>query len=284
MAPLGATRPPQAAAGRSDALASSAEVLQQVQVRALDITVLRGSGQSIVDWCKQNGFYLSSETAAHLEVYAHGSPVFMAAKYNVERARASKQRAGDGAPVLITMHTDRPWIPLEVLANGTDTVNADLYLLTDNPVYTSDLAAAVQESPQGGYVPGAPGFAVEYQKPISAQLHQDLSSDKNMGWVPRDAVLTYLTLSTPASTVNYDMGISDQGVVHLAAYGTKPMDVGRGLHNLTAAKAPAASASDQSAQLAPGVRTLALKLTLAAVAVALVAGIVILARRRRRLG
>src|ERR1700682_2865627 len=34
--------------------AKSAEILQQVQVRALDITVLRGSGQAIVDWCRQN--------------------------------------------------------------------------------------------------------------------------------------------------------------------------------------------------------------------------------------
>src|SRR5438132_8256874 len=32
------------------------EVLQQVQVQALDITVLRGSGQAVLDWAKQNGF------------------------------------------------------------------------------------------------------------------------------------------------------------------------------------------------------------------------------------
>ena len=176
---------------------------------------------------------------AHLQVYAKGSPVFMAAKYNVDRAQATGQRAGDGAPVLITMHTDRPWVPLEVLANGTDTVNADLYLLTDHPVYTSDLAAAVQESPEGGFVPGAPGLAVQYQKPVSDQLFKDLSSDKNMGWVPRDAVLTYLTLTTPAATVTYDMGVSDRGVVHLASYGTRPMDVGLGVHDIKPGHGPA---------------------------------------------
>ena len=72
-----------------------------------------------MDWCKVNGFLLPEETRAHLLVYAHGSPIFMAAKYNVARAEATRQLAGDGAPVLITMHTPNMWIPLEVLANGT---------------------------------------------------------------------------------------------------------------------------------------------------------------------
>ncbi len=271
-----------AGAGGALSAAAPAEVLQQVQVKALDITILRGSGQSVIDWCHQNGFYLNAETAAHLQVYANGSPVFMAAKYNVDRAQATGQRAGDGAPVLITMHTDRLWVPLEVLANGTDTVNADLYLLTDHPVYTSDLAAAVQESPEGGFVHGAPGLAVQYQKPVSDQLFTDLSSDKNMGWVPRDAVLTYMTLTTPAATVTYDMGVSDQGVVHLASYGTKPMDVGLGVHDITAVKAPASSDAAQSSQLAPGLRTLLIKLALLLVAIALATFFMLAARRRRR--
>ncbi|MFY9615804.1 MAG: DUF2330 domain-containing protein [Candidatus Dormiibacterota bacterium] len=257
--------------------APTAEVLQQVQVRALDITVLKGSGDSIVEWCKQNGFLLDKETKAHLQVYANGSPVFMAAKYNVDRAQATGQRTGDGAPVLITMHTDRPWVPLEVLANGTDTVNADLYLLTDNPIYTSDLAAAVQESPAGGFVPGAPGLAVQYQKPVSDNLFRDLSSDKNMGWVPRGAVLTYMTLTTPASTVSYDMGISDGGVVHLASYGTKPMDVGLGVH---AVKPP--SGGDNQQDVAPGIRTLLFKLAVVGLAGGLVILVLAGARRRRR--
>src|ERR1700736_2909264 len=42
----------------------SAEVLQQVQVRALDITVLRGSGQAVLDWAAGNGFAIDAETRA----------------------------------------------------------------------------------------------------------------------------------------------------------------------------------------------------------------------------
>src|ERR1700686_281238 len=62
--------------------ADSAVVIQQVQVRALDITVLRGSGQAVLDWASQNGFAVDAETRAHVIQYAKGSPVFMAAKYN----------------------------------------------------------------------------------------------------------------------------------------------------------------------------------------------------------
>src|SRR4030081_3082207 len=50
--------------------ASSAEVLQQVKVRALDITVLRGSGQAVLDWAADNGFAIDAETHNHVFQYA----------------------------------------------------------------------------------------------------------------------------------------------------------------------------------------------------------------------
>ena len=37
-------------------LASKVEVLQQVKIEALNITVLRGSGQAVLDWATGNGF------------------------------------------------------------------------------------------------------------------------------------------------------------------------------------------------------------------------------------
>jgi hypothetical protein len=218
-------------AGQAD---KSAEVLQQVQVRALDITVLRGSGQAIVDWCRQNSFILNGETRAHLQMYAKGSPIFMAAKYNAARAQASGQVVGDGAPVLITMKLDHPWVPLEVLANGTDQVNADVYFITPGRVYASDLAMLENESPAGGFIPRAPGMAVQYQAPLGERLQRDLSSDKNMGWLKPGGWLTYISLTAPASTVTYDMGISRAGVIHLAPYGTTPMKVTDGHHDLGA--------------------------------------------------
>ncbi|MEA2645534.1 MAG: hypothetical protein QOE92_617 [Chloroflexota bacterium] len=258
---------------------ASADVLMTTQVRALDITVLRGTGDEVKQWSKDNGFYLSPETAAHLGVYAKGSPIFMAAKYNVDRAQETGQRRGDGAPVLITMHTPRPWVPLEVLANGTSEVAADLYLLTDNPLYTGDLAAVLGESPEGSFVPGAPGFAVKYQKRIDDQLFQDLSSDKNMGWVQPRSVLTYMTLNAPATTVTYDMGVSDSGVIHLAAYGGHPMDVGLGVRDMKPVPAPPGTTQPQ-AFLGPGERTALLGL----VALGLAASVALFTVRRRRQG
>src|SRR5262245_20090854 len=82
-----------AAAGVADSRA--AQVIEQVQVEALDITVLKGSGQELLVWCQQNGFALDGETRAHLLHYAQGSPIFMSAKYNTARARARGQLEGD---------------------------------------------------------------------------------------------------------------------------------------------------------------------------------------------
>jgi hypothetical protein len=205
-----------------EATAGSAEVLQQVQVEALDITVLKGSGQEVIEWCRQNNFVLDAETSAHLLRYAQGSPIFMAAKYNTERARARGQLQGDGAPVLITMPTKHLWVPLEVLALDNQPVEADLYLLTDNPVNTSDVGALVGQSPVGTQVPGAPGFTLAFQEPMNDSLYHDLSTDRNGGWVPRNAWLTYLTLDSTEPQVGYDLGISSSGVIRLAPFGTKP--------------------------------------------------------------
>jgi Uncharacterized protein conserved in bacteria (DUF2330) len=245
-----------------DASAASAVVLQQVQVRALDITVLSGSGQAVVDWCKANNFILNGETRTHLLVYAKGSPIFMAAKYNIERAQASRQLVGDGAPVLITMKLDHPWVPLEVLANGTAQVEADIYFFTPGRIYASELARLDGESPEGGFIPHAPGLAVQYQQPVSVQLYRDLSSDKNMGWMKPGGWLTYMSLSAPATTVTYDMGISASGVIHVAAYGTTPMRVTDGRHDLGSAPSTTPRLSPTAIGLPPGLGTLLIQLAL----------------------
>jgi len=150
------------AAGADD----KAQVLQQVKVEALDITVLRGSGQAVLNWATTNGFFLDGETRAHLLVYAQGSPIFMAAKYDTARAQARGQLQGDGAPVLITMKTAHPWVPLEILTLGNPQVRADLYLLTDEPIYISDRARALGQSTVGTEIPGAPGFRVAFQEKL----------------------------------------------------------------------------------------------------------------------
>src|SRR2546423_240427 len=206
------------------ASAQSAEVLQQVQVRALDITVLRGSGQAVLDWAAANGFAIDDETHAHVLQYAKGSPIFMAATYNAGRAEQQRLLFGDGAPVLITLKIPHPWIPFEVLAAGAP-VQADLYLLSDKPVNTSEWRALIGASGVGTAVQGAEGFSLEFQEKMTDSLYRDLSTDKNMSWVRRDSWLTYLTLNAPDDKVTYDMSVTPMGVVKVAPFGTKPMAI-----------------------------------------------------------
>src|SRR5215831_15822658 len=205
--------------------ASGAQVLQQVRIQALDITVVKGSGDEIVQWGRDNGFFIDQETAGHLLGYAKGSPFFMAAKYDTAAAKARGQNQGDGAPVLITMQIPHPWIPFEVLALEGQQVQADLFLLTDTPVYASDLDSSLGRSSVGVAVPQAPGLKVAFQERMNAALYKDLSTDKNMGWVRATSWLTYLTLDAPEPKVTYDMGVSSTGVIRIAPYGTAPMAV-----------------------------------------------------------
>ncbi len=216
-----------AAFGAEDRLAAapSAQVIEQVKVEALDITVLRGSGQEVLDWAAKNGFSVAGDTRDHLLAYAQGSPIFMAAKYDTAAARARGQLAGDGAPVLITMRTAHPWVPLEVLALDGQQVHADLYFLTDEPLNTSDVGTVVGQSAVGTQVPGAPGFTLAFQERMNPTLYHDLSTDRNMRWVRPDGWLTYLSLDAPDTAVTYDMGVTSTGVIRLAHYGTPPMAV-----------------------------------------------------------
>jgi hypothetical protein len=211
--------------------AGSAQVLQRVTIEALNITVIKGSGQEVVNWCLSNHFSLNDDTRAHLLRYAQGSPIFMAAKFDTSAARARHQVEGDGTPILITMRTAHPWVPLEVLALDGQQVHADLYMLTDQPLNTSDLGAVGGQSPVGTQIPGAPGFKVAFQEPMNSSLYHDLSTDRNMGWVRSDGWLTYLSLDAPSDEVTYDMGITSSGVIRISTFGSAPMAIGGGLPN-----------------------------------------------------
>src|SRR5437667_423653 len=169
-------------------------------------------------------FATDGETHNHIVQYAKGSPIFMAAKYNADRAAKQRLIFGDGAPVLITMKLAHPWIPFEVLAAGAQ-VQADLYLLSDKPVNTSEWRALLGVSGVGSSVQGAEGFSLEFQEKMTDSLYKDLSSDKNMGWVRKDSWLSYLTLNAPDDKVTYDMSVTPMGIVKVAAFGTKPMAI-----------------------------------------------------------
>jgi hypothetical protein len=215
----------------TNAASSSAQVLQKVRIEALNVTVIKGSGEEIVNWASQNGFFLNDDTRAHLLAYAKGSPIFMAAKYDTQFATQRHQLQGDGVPLLITMKTRHPWVPLEVLALDGQQVQADLYFLTDLPLNISDLNAKIGQSAVGSDIPGAAGFKVAFQEQMPAQLYQDLSSDHNMGWVRPDSWFTYLSLDAPSEQVRYDLGVSEAGVIRLAPFGTHPMTVLDGAHS-----------------------------------------------------
>lgn len=210
-------------AAGAESAAPDVQVLQQVKVEALNITVLKGTGQGVLDWCAQNGFTVAGDTRDHLLKYAQGSPIFMAVKYDTTRAQARHQTTGDGAPLLITMRTPHPWVPLEVLAIDGEIVHADLYFLTDKPLNTSVLNAVAGQSATGYDVPGAPGLRVAFQEPMNPALYHDLSTDRNMSWVRSDGWLTYLSLDAPAEKVTYDLSVSTDGVMRLLPFGTAPM-------------------------------------------------------------
>ena len=243
--------------------AASSIVVEQVQVEALDVTVLKGSGQAVVDWCIHNGFLLPPETRDHLLVYAQESPVFMAAKYDVNAARLRGQRSGDGVPLLITMNTPQLWVPLEVLANDDTPVNADLFLLTDGPLTTANAPFILAGFFGSQDVDGAPGFSVASQEPMNDVLHRDLSGDRNMAWVPRDGYLTYLTLNAPSEAVTYDLAVGGDNVIRLATFGTPPAK--------TVSPAPAGSPAPWQWALAAGATLLLLA-----------AGLIVLRRTTRR--
>jgi hypothetical protein len=211
--------------GGVDTAASSAQVLQQVQIEALNVTVIKGSGTEIVNWATHNGFFLNEDTRAHLLTYAKGSPIFMAAQYDTHLAQQRHQLQGDGVPLLITMKTEHPWVPLEVLALDGQQVQADLYFLTDMPLNVSGLNAKIGQSAVGGDFPNVSGLKVAFQEQMPAQLYQDLSSDRNMSWVRPDSWFTYLSLDAPSERVTYDLGITNTGVMRLAPFGTAPMAV-----------------------------------------------------------
>src|SRR6202163_3609023 len=179
----------QLALAAAPAHGDAAIVIERVQVEALDVTVLKGSGQAVIDWCTHNGFLVSSEIKDHLLRYASSSPVFMAAKYNTSLALERHQQAGDGVPLLITMHTPHLWVPLEILATPGAPVNADLFLLTGEPLRT-DGGVLVTSRLTHRTLDSAQGFSRAGAEPMNASLHHDLSIDRNMSWVPAHGWLT----------------------------------------------------------------------------------------------
>ena len=70
------------------ASADSGEVLMEVKIDALDITVLKGGAAEVGQWASENGFRLPPDAPEVLDFYANRSPIFLAAVFDADAARA----------------------------------------------------------------------------------------------------------------------------------------------------------------------------------------------------
>src|SRR5919106_3892354 len=135
-----------------------AEVILETQIDALDITVLKGGGDEVGEWAVDNGFLLTPDAPEVLDYYARRSPVFMAARFDAQRAQELGQGVGDSTPIMATIPTDDPWVPVRILALGLDgsqTVEADVFMLTEA---------------KPALLIGGRGMTVERSEPASEQL------------------------------------------------------------------------------------------------------------------
>jgi hypothetical protein len=182
--------------------AASAEVLMEVTIDALDITVLKGGAQEVGQWATDHGFRLPPDAPEVLEFYAQRSQIFLAAAFDGEAAAARGQNVGDGTPVHITIPTDNPWVPLRILALGkseSEIVQADVYLLTD------------QSPAMLPYPDGFNGMTVTHAAPANDLLLSDLRSDRGMEWVPDKAWLTKIAIDAKAPQLGYDLAVDVSG-------------------------------------------------------------------------
>lgn len=208
-----------------EASQDAAEVLFETRIDALDITILRGGGDEVGLWAKENGFRLPPDAPEVLDFYADRSPIFMAAAFDADAAAERGQAIGDGTPVHLTIPTDNPWVPLHILQLGkadAEVVEADVYLLTD------EKPALL---PDAGTFGANEGLVLAHSAPANDLLLADLRSDVGMEWVPNRAWLSKVVVDTTAGALTYDLAIDASGA-------GKPSAVDAGFAPFTDVPAP----------------------------------------------
>ena len=196
---------PNLLAFRSDAFAAaeSVEVLQEVRIDALDITIVRGGGRDVAAWATKNGFDLTADTPQVLGGYGSSGAIFALARFDAVAAQERGLVEGQGTVIHFTVPLEAPWVPLRILALGkheVEEVQADLFVLTeDRPSFFPD-------------VRGLAGVKVVRSLPATKRLLADLRSDKGMGWLPASGMwFTALEMNTTAGTIDYDLSIDGGG-------------------------------------------------------------------------
>jgi hypothetical protein len=190
--------------------AVSAEVILKTKIDALDITVLKGGAVEVGNWAREHGYFLPPDAPEVLAFYAERSPIFLAARFNTERAADRGVQTGQGTPVHIVIPTPNPWVPLRILALGrkaSEIVQADVYLLTDRRPDT--LPQAERANP---FEDDQRGLIQEVSEPASRTLLTDLRSDRGMNWLPADDMwLTYIRVNQTAGDLTHDLAIDASG-------------------------------------------------------------------------
>jgi Uncharacterized protein conserved in bacteria (DUF2330) len=181
---------------------ASAEVIMEVTIDALDLTVLRGGADEVGQWATDHGFRLPPDAPEVLDFYASRSPIFLAAAFDADAAAERGQQVGDGTPVHITIPTSDPWVPLRILAlgkTGEERVEADVFLMTDR-------APALLPAPDGFN-----GLTLDHSAAATEFLLADLRSDRGMEWIPASAWLTKIAIDADAAQIGFDLAIDAEG-------------------------------------------------------------------------
>ena len=178
------------------AAANEVEVLIETRIDSLDVVVLRGGSQDVLDWVNDNGFNLPPGPATDhmLSYYGSRSPYWMATRFDAAAALEAGFQSGDGIPVQVTIPTVRPWVPLHILhgaAADSEIIEADVFLLT----------------PERPELLHGEGLVLNQSKPADDLLLSDLGSEEGMEWIPAEGWLTHLELSTAAENVTYDLSV-----------------------------------------------------------------------------
>jgi hypothetical protein len=207
-------QPEELTTGTSGPVAGAAEdkavVVQEKDIDALHLTVVKGGAFGVGTWATDHGFVLPPDAPAVLDFYAQRSPYFMAVQFDAKKAKARGEQLGDGIPIHLVMKTKQPWVPLRILGLGAKPnapIQADVFLLTDR-------APNMLPVPGGasGSGPRANGLQQNVSEPASSFLLQQLGSDRGMKWVPRDGMwLTFLTLDSSAGALTYDLALNVDG-------------------------------------------------------------------------
>jgi hypothetical protein len=187
----------------------AATVLFETEIDALDITVLEGGAVAVGNWAREHGFFLPPDAPEVLEFYAARSPIFMAVRFNAERAAEQGVQEGEGTPIHAVIPTPNPWVPLRILGLGLDPddiVRADVYLLTD--IEPAMLPQAKPFDPDGDQR----GIVLERSVEANETLLTDLASDRGMKWLPEsDMWLSHLTIDIKAGNLTHDLAIDASG-------------------------------------------------------------------------